>query len=125
MADAVFFATPGEFRDWFEANHDKVDELLVGFYKRGSGKTSITWPESVDEALCYGWIDGVRRNRDEESYTIRFTPRRARSTWSKVNIAKVGELEREGRMREPGRRAFEARAGERSGVYSFEQEAVR
>ena len=87
-----FFATADAFREWLKNNHDKVDELLVGFYKRGSGKPSITWPESVDQALCFGWIDGVRRRIDDESYSIRFTPRRRESIWSAVNIRRVKQL---------------------------------
>jgi uncharacterized protein YdeI (YjbR/CyaY-like superfamily) len=118
--DPAFFATPAEFRAWLEAHHATETELLVGFYKKGSGRPSITWPESVDEALCFGWIDGVRRSLGDEAYTIRFTPRKKRSFWSNVNIRRVGELTAEGRMRPAGLAAFEARTGERSGVYSFE-----
>ena len=117
----VFFKTPAEFNKWLKKNHDSAAELLVGFYKTGSGKPSITWPESVDEALCYGWIDGIRRSIDEESYSIRFTPRKAKSTWSNVNINKVAELKKQGRMQAPGLAAFEARTDQRSGIYSFEQ----
>lgn len=120
--DPLFFATPAEWRAWLEANHASETELLVGFHKKGTGMPSITWPESVDEALCFGWIDGVRRSLGAESYTIRFTPRKARSVWSNVNIRRAGELIAEGRMTPAGLRAFEARTGERSGVYSFEQE---
>lgn len=122
--DPKFFATPAEWRRWLEKNHDKVPELLVGFYKRGSGKPSITWPESVDGALCFGWIDGVRRSIDKDSYSIRFTPRRSRSIWSGVNIRRVGELQSQGLMHPAGVKAFESRHGERSGVYSFEQESI-
>jgi len=120
-ASPTFFATPAEFRAWLEEHHAAETELLVGFYKKGSGKPSITWPESVDEALCYGWIDGVRRSLGDDAYTIRFTPRKKRSFWSNVNIRRAGELIAEGRMRPAGLVAFEARTGERSGVYSFEQ----
>src|SRR6266704_3519607 len=95
----TFFATPSEFRTWLEEHHDTAQELLVGFYKKSSGKPSITWPESVDEALCFGWIDGVRKNRDESSYTIRFTPRKPRSIWSRVNINRAEEIIAQGRMR--------------------------
>lgn len=119
--DPTFFATPAELRAWLEAHHASERELLVGFYKKGSGKPSITWPESVDEALCFGWIDGVRRSLGDDAYTIRFTPRNRRSFWSVVNIRRAGELIAEGRMRPAGLAAFEARTGERSGVYSFEQ----
>ncbi len=118
---ATFFATPADFRAWLERHHETAGELLVGFHKKGSGRPSITWPESVDEALCFGWIDGVRRTIDDESYSIRFTPRRSRSTWSAVNIKRVEELTRLGRMHPAGLRAFEARDPERSRIYSFEQ----
>ena len=117
----TFFATPGAFRKWFEQNHDTARELLVGFYKKGSGKPSITWPESVDEALCFGWIDGIRRRIDEESYSIRFTPRRARSIWSNVNTKRVAVLTKEGRMHPAGLAAFKKRDAKRSGIYAFEQ----
>jgi uncharacterized protein YdeI (YjbR/CyaY-like superfamily) len=117
----VFFETPDEFRAWFSEHHDTATELLVGFYKKGSGRPSITWPESVDEALCFGWIDGIRRGLDGESYTIRFTPRGARSNWSAVNIRRTKELMELGRMQPAGLRAFEARADERSAVYAYEQ----
>jgi uncharacterized protein YdeI (YjbR/CyaY-like superfamily) len=120
-----FFATPAQLQKWFEKNHESEKELLVGYYKKGSGRKSVTWPESVDEALCVGWIDGIRRSLGEESYTIRFTPRRARSIWSMVNIARVNALEREGRMRPAGRKAFEARREYRSGIYSYEQRRDR
>ena len=119
--EARFFATPQDFRAWFEAHHADADELLVGFYKKGTGRPSITWPESVDEALCFGWIDGIRRRIDDESYSIRFTPRRTRSIWSAVNIRRAGELIAEGRMTPAGMAAFEARDEERSAAYSYEQ----
>jgi uncharacterized protein YdeI (YjbR/CyaY-like superfamily) len=115
-----FFTTPAELRTWFEVHHADADELLVGYYKRGTGRPSITWPESVDEALCFGWIDGIRRRIDDESYSIRFTPRRPRSIWSAVNIKRAGELIAEGRMTPAGLAAFEARDEERS-AYSYEQ----
>ncbi len=118
---AAFFETPAEWRAWLEKNHARVTELLVGFHKRDSGKPSITWPESVDEALCFGWIDGLRKRVDETSYTIRFTPRKARSTWSAVNIRRVAELKREGRMHAAGIAAFERRSEARSAIYSYEQ----
>src|SRR5262245_7099097 len=116
-----FFTTPSDFRTWLEKHHEIGDELLVGFFKVDSGKPSITWPQSVDEALCVGWIDGVRRNAGPDAYTIRFTPRRARSIWSAVNIKRATELLAEERMSAKGRAAFEARSEERSGVYSYEQ----
>lgn len=120
----VFFATTAAFRKWLEKNHDKKDELLVGFYKVGTGKKSITWSEAVDQALCFGWIDGVRRSIDEESYYNRFTPRRPNSNWSDINIKKVAELTRQGLMRAAGIAAFEKRKESRSRVYSFEKAAA-
>jgi uncharacterized protein YdeI (YjbR/CyaY-like superfamily) len=117
----VFFTTPAKFRAWLEKHHDSAQELLVGFHKKGSGKQSITWPESVDQALCFGWIDGVRRSIDATSYSIRFTPRRSRSIWSAVNIRRAEELIQQGLMRPAGQRAFEDRMEDRSGIYSYEQ----
>jgi uncharacterized protein YdeI (YjbR/CyaY-like superfamily) len=119
--DATFFASPAEWRAWLEAHHADTAELLVGFHKKGSGLPSITWPEAVDQALCFGWIDGVRRSLDETSYAIRFTPRRPRSIWSAVNINRAQELRQQGLMHPTGIAAFERRGAERSGVYSFEQ----
>jgi uncharacterized protein YdeI (YjbR/CyaY-like superfamily) len=116
-----FFATPSEFRAWLEKHHATAKELLVGFHKKGSGKPSITWPEAVDEALSFGWIDGVRRSIDDVSYTNRFTPRTTRSTWSERNIERAKELIAEGRMSPAGRKAFEARTDDRSAIYSYEQ----
>jgi uncharacterized protein YdeI (YjbR/CyaY-like superfamily) len=115
-----YFETPAAFRRWLEANHDRAAELLVGFRKVGSGKPSMTWKESVGEALCYGWIDGVRKRIDDDSYTIRFTPRRPGSIWSAVNIRRVGELEAAGRMMPAGLAVFRARNPERTNLYSFE-----
>jgi len=120
----TFFATPGEFRAWLETHHAEKTELLVGFYKKSTGRRSITWPESVNEALCFGWIDGVRRSLGDDAYTIRFTPRRPTSIWSAVNVARVAELERLGRMTPAGRRSFAARTPERTGVYSFERKTA-
>ena len=117
----TFFATSEEFRAWLEQHHDTATELWVGLYKKRSGRPSITWPEAVDEALCVGWIDGVRKRIDDVSYAIRFTPRKPRSTWSAVNIARVAELARLGRMQPAGLQAFERRAPERVGIYSYEQ----
>jgi uncharacterized protein YdeI (YjbR/CyaY-like superfamily) len=119
----VFFANPEEFRAWLEKNHQSESELLVGFHKKGSGRQNMTWSESVDQALCFGWIDGVRRTIDDESYSIRFTPRKARSTWSNVNVEKVERLEREGLMQPAGLQAFAARTDENTGIYSFEGDA--
>ncbi|PYQ27481.1 MAG: bacteriocin-protection protein [Acidobacteria bacterium] len=116
----TFFETPQAFRKWLVKNYDKADELLVGFYKRGSGRKSITWPESVDCALSYGWIDGVRKRIDDESYTIRFTPRRRGSIWSAINIKRVAELEKLGLMTDAGRKAFAARDEKKSAIYSYE-----
>jgi uncharacterized protein YdeI (YjbR/CyaY-like superfamily) len=119
--EPIFFATPGELRAWLERHHADRDELWVGLYKKGSGRPSVTWPEVVDEALCFGWIDGVRRGLGSDSYANRLTPRRARSNWSAVNVRRVGELIAEGRMTPAGLAAFEARTGDRTGVYSYEQ----
>ena len=116
-----FFKTPSAFRKWLAANHAKTKELLVGFYKKASGKPSMTWPESVDEALCFGWIDGVRKTIDEESYLIRFSPRKPESIWSAVNIRNVERLTAEKRMQPAGLKAFAARKENRSGIYAYEQ----
>jgi uncharacterized protein YdeI (YjbR/CyaY-like superfamily) len=120
----TFFKRPSDLRKWFEKHHAKEQELLVGFYKKDSGQPSLTWPESVDEALCFGWIDGIRRSIDDLSYSIRFTPRRARSIWSAVNIKRAGELAALGLMTPAGLRAFEARQENRSGIYSYEQRSA-
>jgi len=120
----MYFATPAMFRAWLEAHHDTETELLVGFHKKGTGKPSITWPESVDEALCFGWIDGVRRSAGEDAYTIRFTPRRPTSIWSAVNVDKIAQLKKLGKMHASGLRAFAARTEEKTGVYSFERSAA-
>jgi len=122
--EPTFFATPAGFRAWLEQNHESAPELLVGYYKKGTGRPSITWPESVDEALCFGWIDGIRRARDLESYTIRFTPRRRGSNWSTVNLNRMEELIRDGRMHPAGLRAYEARDPAKCGVYSYEGSTV-
>lgn len=119
--DPTFFETPAHFRTWLDENHATADFLWLGFYKRGSGRPSITWPESVDEALCYGWIDGVRKSLGAESYMIRFTRRKAGSVWSSVNVNRVQALTDLGRMRPTGLAAFQARKEERSGIYSHEQ----
>ena len=114
------FTSPSQFRRWLDHYHDKASELWVGFHKKGSGKPSITYNESLDEALCFGWIDGVRKSVNETSYTIRFTPRRARSVWSLVNIRHAKRLKKLGRMKPSGLKAFAAREEKRSGIYSFE-----
>jgi uncharacterized protein YdeI (YjbR/CyaY-like superfamily) len=117
----LFFASAAGFRRWLMQHHASERELWVGFYKKGSRRASITWPESVDEALCFGWIDGVRKTLDEQSYMIRFTPRKKGSIWSDVNTRRAQALVRSGRMQPPGLRAFKARDPEKAGRYSFEQ----
>src|SRR5262249_13469117 len=117
----TFFSSPPEWRSWLKLHHAKAQELWVGFYKKSSCKPSLTWPESVDEALCFGWIDGIRKSIDEISYAIRFTPRKPRSTWSAVNIKRVGELKKLKRMQPAGRKAFQQRTGDRSEIYAYEQ----
>ena len=121
IKDIHFFESPAEFRAWLERHHATARELWVGYYRKGSGRQGMTWPESVDEALCFGWIDGIRKRVDAESYANRFTPRRPRSVWSAVNIGRVEELTREGRMRPAGVKAFEARTENRSRIYAYEQ----
>jgi uncharacterized protein YdeI (YjbR/CyaY-like superfamily) len=116
-----FFKTPAELRKWFENHHAAAKELWIGYYKKGSGKPRITWPESVDQALCFGWIDGIRKSIDDVSYTIRFTPRKPRSIWSAVNIKRANELFELGLLRPAGAQAFAARNENRSGIYSYEQ----
>ncbi len=116
-----FFATPAEFRRWLEAHHATATELLVGFYKTSSGKPSITWPESVDEALCFGWIDAKRKSLGADAYTIRFVPRKPTSMWSAINVAKIAALRTAGKLRPAGEAAFARRTAERTGVYSFER----
>ena len=116
-----FFATPAAWRAWLEEHHASADELWVGFYKRSTGRPSITWPESVDQALCFGWIDGVRKRLDDDRYAIRFTPRRKGSVWSSVNLARVEELTRLGEMRPAGLAAHGARRADKSGIYAYEQ----
>ena len=116
-----FFRTPADFRTWLEKNHATATELWVGFYTKDSGKPSITWPDSVDQALCFGWIDGLRKRVDEISYQIRFTPRRRGSIWSAINIKRARELVRQKQMRPTGLRAFAARIENKSGIYSYEQ----
>ena len=120
-----FFATPAHLRKWLEDNHATARELWVGYFKKGSGRPSVTWPESVDEALCVGWIDGIRKSVDEARYMIRFTPRRQNSIWSAVNIARARALAREDRMTPAGLHAFRARRENRSGIYSYEQRRDR
>jgi uncharacterized protein YdeI (YjbR/CyaY-like superfamily) len=123
--NVTYFRTPAELRKWFRANHAKATELWVGFYKKDTGKPTITWPEAVDEALCVGWIDGIRKTLGAEGYTNRFTPRRKGSIWSAVNIARVKVLTDEKRMRPEGLKAFAARRENKSGIYSYEQRRDR
>ncbi len=122
MPEPKFFATPAALRAWFAKHHATAKELWVGFHKRATGTPSITWPESVDEALCVGWIDGVRKSLGDASYVIRFTPRRATSRWSLVNVRRVKALEQEGRMRPAGRAAFALADEAKTGTYSYERE---
>src|SRR4051812_32128740 len=121
--EPTFFATPAAFRAWLAEHHTTASELWVGFHKRGAGRPSMTWPESVDEALCVGWIDGIRRSLGEDSYTIRFTPRRPSSHWSRVNVARVEALRAEGRMLDAGERAFAARRADKTARASYERDA--
>jgi uncharacterized protein YdeI (YjbR/CyaY-like superfamily) len=116
-----FFKTPSAFRKWLIDNHDKGKELWVGFYKKDSGKPSITWPESVDEALCFGWIDGIRKSIDPESYKIRFSPRKPDSIWSAVNMRNMERLIKQDLVTPAGMKAYAARKEFRSGIYSYEQ----
>ncbi len=119
-----YFSSPAAFGAWLAKNHASATELWVGFHKKGSGKPSITWPESVDEALCFGWIDGLRKNVDETRYTIRFTPRKPGSVWSAINMRRVEALDNEGRMRPAGLAVYEKRRENKSGIYSYEQRSV-
>jgi uncharacterized protein YdeI (YjbR/CyaY-like superfamily) len=123
-AQPAFFRTPADLRRWFATHHKTAVGLWIGFHRKDSGRASLTWPESVDEALCVGWIDGIRKRIDDTSYKIRFTPRRRGSVWSAVNIARVAVLEREGRMTPRGREAFARRKENRSGIYSYEQRSA-
>ena len=117
----IYFATPAKWRTWLRKNHRTTTEVWVGYYKRGTGEPSMSWPESVDEALCFGWIDGVRHRIDDRRYTNRFTPRTSTSTWSVVNVKRAKELIAAGRMTAAGRKAFEARRDDRTAIYSYEQ----
>jgi uncharacterized protein YdeI (YjbR/CyaY-like superfamily) len=123
MDQPVYFDTPARLRAWFKKHHAKAPELLLGYWKVGSGQPSVTWPESVDEALCVGWIDGVRKRIDEQRYTIRFTPRRPGSVWSQVNVKRVAELVAQGRMQPAGLAVFEARGQAHQRGYSFSDRA--
>jgi uncharacterized protein YdeI (YjbR/CyaY-like superfamily) len=118
-AEPNFFKSAADFRRWLDANHETAPELLVGFWKKGTAKPSIDWPGARDEALCFGWIDGLRKSLGEESYTIRFTPRRTGSIWSNVNVARYAALTEAGQMTPAGVRAYEENKG-RQGVYAYE-----
>lgn len=120
----TFFKTQDDFRKWLESHHEKETELIVGFYKVDSGKPSMNWSQSVDQALCFGWIDGVRRSIDQESYCIRFTPRRKNSNWSAINIKKIEDLTKAGLMRPAGIKAFALREENTSGIYSYENDTT-
>src|SRR5215217_379370 len=115
-----FFCSEAEFRRWLEANHQTADELVVGFWKKGTGKPSIDWPQARDQALCFGWIDGIRRSLGDDAYTIRFTPRRKGSIWSKVNVERFDALNAAGQMTAAGERAYEENK-HKSGLYSYEK----
>jgi uncharacterized protein YdeI (YjbR/CyaY-like superfamily) len=121
MSGPVFFKNAAAFRRWLQKHHDTASEVMIGFYRKASGKRGIAYAEALDEALCFGWIDGVRRKLDEDSYTNRFSPRTPRSNWSEVNIKRGGELIAEGRMAAPGKKAFERRDATRGPRYSYER----
>lgn len=121
----TFFTTQADFRKWLQKNHTEATELIVGYYKVGNNKPSMTWPQSVDEALCFGWIDGVRKSINIESYCIRFTPRKATSIWSAVNIKKIAELTKQGLMQPAGMIAFSKRKESKSKIYAYEKEPVK
>jgi uncharacterized protein YdeI (YjbR/CyaY-like superfamily) len=121
--DVTHFDSPAAFRAWLEANHQERDQLWVGFWKKHTGRSSLTWPESVDEALCYGWIDGIRKRLDDEAYTIRFTPRRTGSTWSLRNMERFDALREAGRIAPAGAAAHARRKEDKTGIYSFEQDS--
>jgi uncharacterized protein YdeI (YjbR/CyaY-like superfamily) len=120
--DALFFDTAADLRAWFEANHDSAPELFVGYWKKGSGRTGVSHPEAIEQALCFGWIDSVARGLDEQRYRVRFTPRRKGSVWSAVNIAKIAELTERGLMTPAGVTAFEQRKVDQAPAYSYEQD---
>lgn len=119
-----FFVSAAEWRNWLEAHHQTDSECLVGFIKASTGAANMSWSDSVDEALCFGWIDGVRRRIDDRSYSIRFTPRKPGSIWSAVNVAKIGQLAAAGRVMPAGERAFGKRAEHKTAIYSYEREAA-
>ena len=121
----VFFQDQNEFRKWLEKNHNKESEVIVGYFKVGTGKPSMTWSQSVDQAICFGWIDGIRKSIDKERYCIRFTPRKPASIWSNVNIKKVEELKKKGLMKKPGLEVYNMRKDSKSGIYSFENQITK
>jgi len=123
--DPVFFQNQNDFRNWLEKNHNKESEIIVGYYKAATGKPSMTWSQSVDQAICFGWIDGIRRSIDKERYSIRFTPRKLTSNWSNVNIKKVEDLKKKGLMKKPGLEVYNNRKDLKSGIYSFEKEITK
>jgi uncharacterized protein YdeI (YjbR/CyaY-like superfamily) len=120
-ADGIYFSSPDEFRGWLAEHHESAAEVFVGYWKKHTGKAGLSWSQAVDEALCFGWIDGVVRRVDDERHVQRFTPRKPASNWSAVNIAKIEQLRADGRMQPAGEAAFARRREERSGVYSYEQ----
>ena len=120
--DVTYFTSPADFRAWLESNHEERDELWVGFWKKATGRPTLTWGESVDVALCFGWIDGIRKRVDDEAYTIRFTPRRKGSTWSLRNVERYAVLDAEGLVHDAGRAAYARRREDRTGTYSFERQ---
>jgi uncharacterized protein YdeI (YjbR/CyaY-like superfamily) len=122
--EIVYFKTADEFGKWIAEHHDKSTELLIGFYKKGSQHKGITYQEALDHALCYGWIDGVRKRIDDDSFMIRFTPRKAKSIWSTVNIKRAGELIEAGLMKPAGQKAFDERTADKSEIYAYEQKNV-
>ncbi len=122
--DPIFFINPSEFRAWLAKNYDSEKELWVGYYKKATGLPSMTWPESVEEALCYGWIDGLRKKVDEKAYKIRFTPRRKDSNWSQVNLKMMERLIENGKMQEPGLKIFQERDLSKSQKVSYELNEV-
>ena len=121
MSEPIYFESPAAFRDWLEEHHERETEVWVGMWKKATGKQGMSWSQAVDEALCFGWIDGIAKRVDGERHRQRFTPRKPTSNWSAINIAKVATLRAEGRMRPAGEAAFARRRADRSGVYSFEQ----
>ncbi len=120
MVKPTYFPTEANFRRWLAANHETAPELLVGFWKKSTGKPSIDWPQARDQALCFGWIDGLRRSLGEDAYTIRFTPRRKGSIWSKVNVERFNALKADGQMTPAGERAYEENK-HKTGLYSYER----